>query len=108
MARVDRAADHRVDELAVRTDRLEKRLELGMDEVVLEKPYRLGDLLVEDRIVADVLQTERDIDEDHRERMALRLKRRLELGRHHLRVGHELLDALEERERLCGVFCRLR
>ena len=36
MAGVDCAADHRVDELTVRADSLEKRLELGMDEVVLE------------------------------------------------------------------------
>ena len=55
VAGVDRAANHRVDELAVRPDRFEKRLELGMDEVVLEEPYRLGYLLVEDRVVADVL-----------------------------------------------------
>ena len=57
--------------------------------------------LVEDGIVRDLLQHHRHVDENHREGVSLTLHDGLELGRHPLlRIGDELADALEERDRL--------
>ena len=79
MARVDDAARERVDELALRSHHLQDSLELRLHEVLPELFDALVDLCVQARVVGDLLEDVRHIDEHHRDGMAPGLE--VELGR---------------------------
>ena len=84
MSGIYHAPGKSIDKFAVRPHRFEKRLELRMDKIFLEKIDGFGNLFVENRVVGNLLQYVRHVDENHRKRMALGLERIGILGRHPL------------------------
>ena len=101
VARVDDAPGESVDELTVGSHHFQDGPELRLHKVLLQLTDTLVDLLVQARVVGDLLQDVRHIDEHHRDGVPAGLE--VELGRKESGLRKHPLDLLEQRHGLIGI-----